>query len=77
VGLPIIVPKSPLTADFLLPGETALVVERAEPEMLAQAVIQLQQDKLLAGRLAWRSKEWINEFGLTSRQLNDFVHYIS
>jgi len=77
VGLPIIVPKSPLTADFLLPGETALVVERPEPEMLAQAVIQLQQDKLLAGRLAWRSKEWINEFGLTSRQLNDFVHYIS
>ncbi|HOR69558.1 MAG TPA: glycosyltransferase [bacterium] len=77
VGLPIIVPKSPLTADFLLPGETALVVERAEPEMLAQAVIQLQQDKLLAGRLAWRSKEWMNEFGLIDRQLNDFVHYIS
>jgi len=77
VGLPIIVPKSPLTADFLLPGETALVVERAEPEMLAQAVIQLQQDKLLSGRLAWRSKEWINEFGLIDRQLNDFVHYIS
>ena len=77
VGLPIIVPKSPLTADFLLPGETALVVERAEPEMLAQAVIQLQQDKLLAGRLAWRSKEWMNEFGLIDCQLNDFVHYIS
>jgi glycosyltransferase involved in cell wall biosynthesis len=76
-GLPIIAPKSKLTADFLLPGETALVVEQAEPEMLAQAVIQLQQNKLLAGRLACHSKTWINEFGLIDRQLNDFVHYIS
>ncbi|NCU44472.1 glycosyltransferase, partial [Candidatus Falkowbacteria bacterium] len=33
VGLPIIAPKDKQVADFLLPGQTALVVEKAEPEM--------------------------------------------
>ena len=77
VGLPLIVPKSQQTADFLLPGQTALVVEKAEPEMIAQAVIQLQQDKLLSGRLAWQSKEWMAEFGTLDRQLADFNNYLA
>jgi glycosyltransferase involved in cell wall biosynthesis len=76
VGLPIIAPKNKLTADFLLPGQTAVVVEKAEPEMIAQAVIQLQQDKLLAGRLGWQSKEWLAEFGTLERQLTDFTNYL-
>ena len=76
VGLPIIAPKNKLTADFLLPGQTAVVVEKAEPEMIAQAVIQLQQDKLLAGRLGWQSKEWLAEFGTLERQLADFTNYL-
>ncbi|NCU44434.1 glycosyltransferase [Candidatus Falkowbacteria bacterium] len=77
VGLPIIAPKDKQVADFLLPGQTALVVEKAEPEMLAQAVIQLQQDKLLAGRLSWQSKQWIAEFGNLERQLTDFINYLA
>lgn len=76
VGLPLVVPKNRQTADFLLPGQTALVVEKAEPEMIAQAIIQLQQDKLLAGRLSWQSKEWIAEFGSLSRQVADFNNYL-
>lgn len=76
VGLPLIVPKSQQTADFLLPGQTALVVEKAEPEMIAQAVIQLQQDKILSGRLSWQSKEWMAEFGNLDRQLADFTNYL-
>lgn len=75
VGLPIIVPKNKLTNDFLMPGQTALVVEQAEPEMLAQAVIQLQQDKILAGRLSWQGRQWIEEFGLLNRQIADFITY--
>lgn len=74
-GLPIIVPKNKLTNDFLMPGQTALIVERAEPEMLAQAVIQLQQDKVLAGRLSWQGRQWIDEFGLLNRQVDDFINY--
>lgn len=76
VGLPIIVPKNKQVADFLLPGQTALVVEKAEPEMIAQAIIQLQQDKLLAGRLSWQSKEWMAEFGNLERQVVDFTNYL-
>lgn len=77
VGLPIIVPKNKQVADFLLPGQTALVVEKAEPEMIAQAIIQLQQDKLLAGRLSWQSKEWVAEFGNLERQVVDFTNYLA
>lgn len=76
VGLPIVVPKDLQTSDFLLPGETALVVAKPEPEMIAQAIIQLQQDKVLAGRLHWQSKEWIQEHGTLERQLFDFNNYL-
>ncbi|HNW55623.1 MAG TPA: glycosyltransferase [bacterium] len=76
VGLPIVVPNNIQTSDFLLPGETALVVAKPEPEMIAQAIIQLQQDKILAGRLSWQSKEWISQYGNLDRQLNDFDNYL-
>lgn len=76
-GLPIIAPKDKLTVDFLLPGQTAMIVEKPEPEMIAQAVIQLQQDKMLAGRLSWHSRQWIAEFGNLERQLIDFTNYLA
>ncbi|HNZ51676.1 MAG TPA: glycosyltransferase [bacterium] len=77
VGLPIIAPKNRLTTDFLLPGQTAMIVEKPEPEMIAQAVIQLQQDKMLAGRLSWHSRQWIAEFGNLERQLIEFTNYLA
>jgi mannosyltransferase len=67
-GLPAIATSSGGAVEVLVEGETGIVVDRQNPEALAQAMAQLAADAALRQRMGQRARERVvEEFGLQAQ----------
>jgi glycosyltransferase involved in cell wall biosynthesis len=61
-GRPVVTTQHGGIPEFVLDGETALVVPEADPDALAAALVTVLRDRDLATRLATRGSEWVRRF---------------
>jgi colanic acid/amylovoran biosynthesis glycosyltransferase len=61
-GRPVVTTRHGAIPEFVLEGETALVVPEADPRSLAEALVTILRDHQLARRLASRGPEWVSQF---------------
>lgn len=67
MGKPIIVADLPSTREILSHNENALLCEADNPNVLAQAIISLQENPLLAEKLAYQARQLALKYSLQQR----------
>jgi glycosyltransferase involved in cell wall biosynthesis len=60
-GKPVIGPSTGAPAEFIHSGEHGLLVDPANPEKVAQALVELLLDPDRARRMGCAAREWVNE----------------
>jgi glycosyltransferase involved in cell wall biosynthesis len=73
MGKPIIVSKTPGMPDYVLHGETGLLVEMSNPEAMAEAIDQLWRDPARVEAMGKRAQAWVAE----TFSLDDWVTKMS
>jgi glycosyltransferase involved in cell wall biosynthesis len=65
MGKAVVASRSPGLSDYLLEGESALMVEKANPDALAEAINRLWNDPALAAEMGCRGRKFVEyEFSL-------------
>ncbi len=59
MGRPVIATRNPGMGDYVLDGETGLLVEQSDPASMADAIARLWNDPDLVARMGARAREWV------------------
>ena len=77
MGKPVIATRTPGSPDYVLHGETGILVEGGNPDAMAEAIDYLWSDPERASAMGRRAREWVEANLSLDRWLDDVSHLLA
>jgi glycosyltransferase involved in cell wall biosynthesis len=77
MGKPVIATRTPGMPDYILDGETGILVEASKPEAMAEAIDYLWSNPEKAAAMGRRAREWVEANFSLDKWLDDVGHLLA